>query len=83
MKKKAINFGPHQIAAKIESSKVFSKNIMNKYKIPTANSESFTDYYKAVAYLESHPLPLVIKADGLAAGKGVIIVDINLKRSMR
>lgn len=68
-------FGPHQIAAKIESSKVFSKNIMNKYKIPTANSESFTDYYKAVAYLESHPLPLVIKADGLAAGKGVIIVD--------
>ena len=66
-------FGPRAEAAIIEGSKVFSKNLMKKYSIPTAKSEIFTDYEKALAYIESAPLPTVIKADGLALGKGVVI----------
>lgn len=66
-------FGPHRKAAEIESSKVFAKQIMNKYHIPTARSQDFEDYYEALSYLEKQSFPLVIKADGLAAGKGVII----------
>lgn len=68
-------FGPRRNAAEIESSKVFAKKIMNKYNIPTARSEVFDDYNKAISYVKNHSFPLVIKADGLASGKGVIIVD--------
>lgn len=68
-------FGPRANAAIIEGSKVFSKNLMKKYGIPTAAYEVFDDMDKALAYLESAPLPTVIKADGLALGKGVIIAQ--------
>jgi phosphoribosylamine--glycine ligase len=68
-------FGPKANAAIIEGSKVFSKNLMKKYGIPTAKYESFDDLEKALAYLESAPIPTVIKADGLALGKGVIIAE--------
>lgn len=66
-------FGPRANAAIIEGSKVFSKNLMKKYNIPTAAYEVFSDMEKALAYLETAPIPTVIKADGLALGKGVII----------
>ena len=66
-------FGPRANAAIIEGSKVFSKNLMKKYGIPTATYEVFDDMDAALAYLESAPIPTVIKADGLALGKGVII----------
>lgn len=68
-------FGPNQAAAVIEGSKVFSKNLMKKYHIPTASYEVFTDMEKALSYLETAPVPTVIKADGLALGKGVIIAQ--------
>ncbi len=66
-------FGPESKAAIIEGSKVFSKNLMKKYGIPTAEYEVFSDMDKALDYLETAPIPTVIKADGLALGKGVII----------
>ena len=66
-------FGPEAKAAIIEGSKVFSKNLMKKYGIPTAEYEVFTDMESAMTYLETAPIPTVIKADGLALGKGVII----------
>ena len=66
-------FGPKANAAIIEGSKVFSKNLMKKYGIPTAAYEVFTDMAAALKYLETAPIPTVIKADGLALGKGVII----------
>jgi len=66
-------FGPRANAAIIEGSKVFSKNLMKKYGIPTAAYEVFTDMDAAIKYLETAPIPTVIKADGLALGKGVII----------
>ncbi len=66
-------FGPNKAAAIIEGSKVFSKNLMKKYNIPTAAYEVFDDMQKALDYLETAPIPTVIKADGLALGKGVII----------
>ncbi|MBQ6614388.1 MAG: phosphoribosylamine--glycine ligase [Clostridia bacterium] len=66
-------FGPRANAAIIEGSKVFSKNLMKKYGIPTATYEVFTELDAALAYLESAPVPTVIKADGLALGKGVVI----------
>ena len=66
-------FGPKANAAIIEGSKVFSKNLMKKYRIPTAEYEVFEDMGAALAYLETAPIPTVIKADGLALGKGVII----------
>ena len=66
-------FGPRANAAIIEGSKVFSKNLMKKYGIPTAAYEVFTDMEAALKYLETAPIPTVIKADGLALGKGVII----------
>ncbi len=68
-------FGPRANAAIIEGSKVFSKDLMKKYGIPTAKYESFDDLESALAYLESAPIPTVIKADGLALGKGVIIAE--------
>ena len=66
-------FGPRANAAIIEGSKVFSKNLMKKYGIPTASYEVFENAADALAYLENAPIPTVIKADGLALGKGVII----------
>lgn len=66
-------FGASKMAAEIESSKVFAKTLMQKYGIPCARSASFSDYDKAKAYLQSQTAPIVIKADGLAAGKGVIV----------
>ena len=66
-------FGPDAKAARIEASKVFSKNLMKKYNIPTASYEVFNDPSKAIEYLEGASFPIVIKADGLALGKGVLI----------
>ncbi|MBQ7580604.1 MAG: phosphoribosylamine--glycine ligase [Clostridia bacterium] len=68
-------FGPRKNAAIIEGSKVFSKNLMKKYGIPTAKYEVFEDENEALKYLETAPIPTVIKADGLALGKGVIIAQ--------
>lgn len=69
------SFGPTKSAAIIESSKVFSKNLMKKYSIPTARYEVFDSPEKAKEYLEKSDYPIVIKADGLALGKGVIIAE--------
>ena len=66
-------FGPNKAAAIIEGSKAFSKDLMKKYNIPTASYEIFSDMDKALAYLDTQDMPIVIKADGLALGKGVII----------
>lgn len=68
-------FGPTANAAILEGSKVFSKELMKKYNIPTAASETFTDAGEAIAYLKRADYPTVIKADGLAAGKGAVIVN--------
>ena len=68
-------FGPKKNAAIIEGSKVFAKELMKKYSIPTAKYEVFSDMDKALEYLETAPIPTVIKADGLALGKGVIIAQ--------
>ena len=68
-------FGPKANAAIIEGSKVFSKDLMKKYNIPTAQYEVFDDMEKAIEYLQTAPIPTVIKADGLALGKGVIIAN--------
>ena len=68
-------FGPDAKAAIIEGSKAFSKNLMKKYGIPTAAYEIFTELDAALAYLETAPIPTVVKADGLALGKGVIIAQ--------
>ena len=68
-------FGPEKKAAIIEGSKVFAKDLMKKYGIPTARYEVFTDRDAALSYLETAKLPVVIKADGLALGKGVIIAQ--------
>lgn len=67
------SFGPTASAARIEASKVFSKNLMKKYGIPTASYEVFNDAKKAIEYLQGASFPIVIKADGLALGKGVLI----------
>lgn len=67
-------FGPSQEAAEIESSKVFSKYLMKKYNIPTANYEVFGNSKEALNYIKQQTFPIVIKADGLAAGKGVFII---------
>lgn len=66
-------FGPAKNAAIIEGSKVFSKNLMKKYGIPTAKYEVFDDAEKALEYLETAPIPTVVKADGLALGKGALV----------
>jgi phosphoribosylamine--glycine ligase len=68
-------FGPTQRAAEIESSKVFAKSLMRKYGIPTPGFEVFEDYRSALEYLKNQQYPVVIKADGLALGKGVIIAE--------
>ena len=66
-------FGPTKAAARIESSKEFAKRLMAKYAIPTAGFRAFNDYAGALAYVQGRPLPAVLKYDGLAAGKGVVI----------
>ena len=66
-------FGPRQNAAILESSKAFSKNLMKKYHIPTASYEIFDNYEAAKEYLQKQSMPIVLKADGLALGKGVLI----------
>jgi phosphoribosylamine---glycine ligase len=66
-------FGPSKAAAQIEGSKSFAKNLMQKYGIPTAASETFTNYDQALDYVREKGAPIVLKADGLAAGKGVIV----------
>ena len=68
-------FGPRKNAAILEGSKAFSKELMKKYNIPTASYETFTDPEKAIAYLETSKYPIVLKADGLALGKGVLICN--------
>lgn len=68
-------FGPRKNAAILEGSKAFSKNLMKKYNIPTAAYENFTDPEAALAYLETADFPIVLKADGLALGKGVLICN--------
>lgn len=66
-------FGPTKAAAAIESSKAFAKNLMYKYQIPTAKYQVFTDHVQALAYVHEQGAPIVIKANGLAAGKGVVV----------
>lgn len=66
-------FGPTAYAAQMEASKIFSKNLMRKYGIPTAKCEIFTEMEKALAYLDTQSAPIVVKADGLALGKGVVV----------
>ncbi len=68
-------FGPSKAAAIIESSKAYAKELMKKYKIPTADSETFESYDRALEYIRKKGAPLVLKADGLALGKGVIICE--------
>jgi phosphoribosylamine--glycine ligase len=68
-------FGTTKAATQLESSKVFARNLMEKYGIPYPKGAVFSSYFEARKYLEEQPLPVVIKADGLAAGKGVIIAD--------
>ncbi|NLP46739.1 MAG: phosphoribosylamine--glycine ligase [Epulopiscium sp.] len=70
-------FGPSKRAAEIEGSKVFAKELMKKYNIPTAAYEVFTDPEEAIHYVKKQPLPIVIKADGLALGKGVLICQTH------
>lgn len=72
-------FGPNKKAAILEGSKVFSKFLMKKYNIPTANYETFNDINSALKYVKGASLPIVIKADGLALGKGVIIANTQLE----
>lgn len=82
MQKKGICiFGPSQKAAQLESSKSFAKDMMNKYNIPTASHKTVYTYNEALEYLSSHSAPIVIKADGLMAGKGVTVAlnDIDAK----
>ena len=68
-------FGPRKNAAILEGSKAFSKDLMKKYNIPTAAYETFTDPHKALEYLQTAKMPIVLKADGLALGKGVLICN--------
>jgi phosphoribosylamine--glycine ligase len=72
-KEKLKIFGPCQQAAQLEASKDFAKKMMAKYGIPTAAFKTFDDVIPAIEYLEKHPYPVVVKADGLAAGKGVLV----------
>ena len=73
-------FGPRKNAAILEGSKAFSKDLMKKYNIPTAAYETFTDPHKALEYLQTAKMPIVLKADGLALGKGVLICQ-NLQEA--
>ena len=68
-------FGPTQAATRIESSKEYAKELMKKYKVPTADYQVFEDYEAASAYIHNHSLPIVLKYGGLAAGKGVVVAE--------
>jgi len=68
-------FGPRQGAAQLEGSKAFTKDFLARHKIPTADYQNFTEIEPALAYLRKHGAPIVVKADGLAAGKGVIVAE--------
>ena len=68
-------FGPSAAAAQLEGSKTFSKDFLARHRIPTASYQSFTEIEPAIAYVKAHDTPIVVKADGLAAGKGVILAD--------
>jgi phosphoribosylamine--glycine ligase len=68
-------FGPSAAAAQLEGSKTFSKDFLARHRIPTASYQSFTEIVPAIAYVKAHDTPIVVKADGLAAGKGVILAD--------
>ncbi len=68
-------FGPHAKAAILEASKAFTKDFFKRHRIPSARSENFTDFEAAAKYIRAQPLPLVVKASGLAAGKGVVIAQ--------
>ncbi len=70
-------FGPSRAAARLEGSKAFTKDFLKRHHIPSADYQVFTDLDEATDYIHNHPMPLVIKADGLAAGKGVIIARIR------
>ncbi|MEZ2715354.1 phosphoribosylamine--glycine ligase [Niallia circulans] len=74
-------FGPNQRAAEIEGSKSFAKDLMKKYQIPTGEYQTFSDYEAAKAYIEEMGAPIVIKADGLAAGKGVTVA-MNMEEAL-
>ena len=78
---KSFVFGPSKKASNLESSKDFAKSFMSKYEIPTANYSSFTDPKKALNFIEDIGYPAVIKADGLASGKGVVIVSSRQEAS--
>jgi phosphoribosylamine--glycine ligase len=79
--KEVVIIGPSQYGAQLEGSKAFAKKFMEKYNIPTAAYKEFdkNTYAEGIAYLQQHPLPIVLKADGLAAGKGVLICQSNLE----
>ncbi|MBT3507264.1 MAG: phosphoribosylamine--glycine ligase, partial [Methylococcales bacterium] len=68
-------FGPHAAAAQLEGSKTFCKNFMARHDIPTAEYQTFTDIHSAIRYIQKKGAPIVVKADGLAAGKGVIVAQ--------
>ncbi|MBT3335918.1 MAG: phosphoribosylamine--glycine ligase, partial [Methylococcales bacterium] len=68
-------FGPHAAAAQLEGSKTFCKNFMARHDIPTAEYQTFTDIHSAIRYIQKKSAPIVVKADGLAAGKGVIVAQ--------
>ena len=72
-------FGPNQAAAELEGSKAFMKDLFTKYNIPTAKYSKFTNFNDAVSYVKSHEVPIVLKASGLAAGKGVIIAQTEIE----
>src|ERR1044071_403568 len=75
-------FGPNKSAARIESSKIFAKELMRTQKIPTAEARTFSDSSDALHYCDRSPYPIVIKADGLALGKGVVIAtDAGIAKS--
>ncbi|GAH86259.1 unnamed protein product, partial [marine sediment metagenome] len=78
-KKGLVIFGPSKAAALLEGSKVFAKRFMKKYHIPTADFKVFSNPDKAIAYVEKRKAPIVIKADGLAAGKGVLVTETPQK----
>ena len=73
------SFGPNQAAAELEGSKAFMKDLFTKYNIPTAKYSKFTNFNDAVSYVRSREVPIVLKASGLAAGKGVIIAQTEIE----
>ena len=84
MKKNINVFGPDKFASQLEGSKIFMKNLCKQYNIPTANFEVFENFKDASDFIEKSKIPIVIKADGLASGKGVVVcstIDEALKNA--